>query len=736
MINVAIMSSVFTGLSTLSASIDLAKFIESKLRSDYNRFTHQLKIEITTICDQMRKALNDSQELKYTLPSDINNEIFGIVLSCLKKGTSISPNTLFLNHEDIPYSVRIALSKGLYYGLNESFEFCVRNYAAWIAQDVHSTNEHIKNIEEFLEELLKKPNSAKQYNRKQSVINRFHYLSNTVDFLGRDKEIGCLLEFCGLGGNQPNKSAFSWWVVTGAGGTGKSRLCHEFSKLVTELGWQVCFPANHDFEKLTECSKSLLFDTLFILDYAENNITSIGKWMETLSEERYSNVTIRVLLIQRHGKSLDDIRGILGSETKTALGIDSYVHNDGNFLCLVSPKNAIRQIQESYARYRGISLTPEDSNNLFSLLTKVDPKLLRPLYAIIIVDAFADDKTKPLNWNRKDALEYICIKESRLLGESIKSLFSHYQDYQQMVDIGILLKVFSTMLSGLDIARELAIVLPQEKVFLSSLTPMQLQLFYSVEELFPEDGDEYFCPPLEPDIIGEYFVIRYFRENKFMRDYISNAWKLPHRMKLFVARLRQDHPTNFKFFQRYFCSITITTPAVEKYGFEVSSIITDIVFSETVKSIESCAFRGCTALSSIEILGNLSIGNSAFANCHSLSTIKIKGRILEIGDNAFSQCESIVEIKIRNSIRSIGEAAFSGCSNLECIHINGSINKIHSNAFLGCKKLKDIYIEGSINYIDKYSFKGCRNVTIHVKGKLERSHPDAFAGCRHYCLTY
>ena len=161
--------------------------------------------------------------------------------------------------------------------------------------------------------------------------------------------------------------------------------------------------------------------------------------METLTEERYSKIKIRVILIQRYGKKFDYIRQILGSATKTVTKLENYAYNSGKFLVLSSPKNAIMKIQASYAKFRGITLSQNEANILFRLLLKIDKKFLRPLYAIIIIDAYADDKETPLNWNQKDALDYICNKELKFLEENIKIRFSRYQEYQKLVDIGVML---------------------------------------------------------------------------------------------------------------------------------------------------------------------------------------------------------------------------------------------------------------------------------------------------------
>lgn len=730
---------IATGISMASGTVDLLSFAKSKIQTDYENFTKQLKKNIVVLCEQMRQNLNNTYEFRNLISEGIENDIYNTVIMHLKEGMNLSPRNL-VTDMSVPENIRFALGTLIYQKLMESFEFSQRNYSAWIKQDTNEIKELANSLYKTLLEIyneIVENDSAKQNNSIPCSKNRFHYSAETVDFLGRNDEISSMYAFCGISQREEkevNNERFAWWAVTGAGGTGKSRLCFEFAKLMENEGWQICFPANHEYDKLVSCSGSLHRNTLFVLDYAENNIYVIGKWMETLTEERYNRIKIRVILIQRYGKKFDDIRQILGSATKTATRLENYAYNSGKFLVLSSPKNSIMKIQASYAKFRGITLSQNEANVLFSLLLKIDKKLLRPLYAIIIIDAYADDKEAPLNWNQKDALDYICNKELKFLEDSIKISFLRYQECQEIVDIGVLIKIFATMLSGLYIEKDLKKVLPKEKEFIDNLTNVQKELFYEIEELFSECEEGVYCPALEPDIIGEYFVIRYFWNHKHSRNYIADAWKIPNRMKLFVARSLEDHPAKTKDFYNYFQRITIDTPVIEKGSFEFSNDITDIIIGNNVKRIESCAFRGCQNIATVTVIGKLSkIGNSCFSNCQSLSGFMIKGKIFDIGSDAFNRCISLIEIKICNNLNNIGEAAFRNCINLETVYVDGDINRICTGAFFNCKKLKKIVVNGSIGYIDAYAFRGCKAcMVIRTKGGVLKRHFKAFSKCKHY----
>ena len=124
----------------------------------------------------------------------------------------------------------------------------------------------------------------------------FHYKSGATSFRGREKELKELCDFC-----SDETDKFKWWAVTGAGGAGKSRLVYEFTQGMKHSGWACMWLNSSNIKSLS----SISVKTIIVVDYAQAYIDVVGELIEQLAETDRS-LPVRILLIERDGKSLDE----------------------------------------------------------------------------------------------------------------------------------------------------------------------------------------------------------------------------------------------------------------------------------------------------------------------------------------------------------------------------------------------------------------------------------------------
>ena len=155
------------------------------------------------------------------------------------------------------------------------------------------------------------------------------------------------------------------------------------------------------------------------------------------------------------------------------------------------------------------------------------------------------------------------------------------------------------------------------------------------------------------------------------------------------------------------------------------TIPSSVTYSSTtysVTSIGSCAFWGCTGLTSITIPNSVtSIGSYAFRECSGLTSITVPNSVTSIGDGAFYDCTGLTSVTIGNSVITIGNNAFSDCTGLTKLTIEdgteklslGYVTSVPSGLFCDCP-LKELYLGRSLSY--KYlpfpSLSTLKSVTI------------------------
>ena len=184
-----------------------------------------------------------------------------------------------------------------------------------------------------------------------------------------------------------------------------------------------------------------------------------------------------------------------------------------------------------------------------------------------------------------------------------------------------------------------------------------------------------------------------------------------------------------------------------------NTVLTIVNIPKTVKSIGVAAFRDCTALNTVNFLGDglIDIGNYAFYYTISLKSIKFPKTLEKIGDYAFrNNCPScknyglsgtlvipnsvesigkyafeslaISRVEIGNNVTTIGEGAFDNCKNLSSVTLGKSIVSLGKESFAYCTALASITLPKSLKNIDDGAFKNCDNLnTVYLESLIPPS---------------
>lgn len=143
-----------------------------------------------------------------------------------------------------------------------------------------------------------------------------------------------------------------------------------------------------------------------------------------------------------------------------------------------------------------------------------------------------------------------------------------------------------------------------------------------------------------------------------------------------------------------------------------SITIPDKVGNYDVVSIRDGAFKNKWNINSVNILGDLTIGNSAFSNCTGLSTVSMPN-VTYIGNSAFSNCSMLLDVTL-NNVEMIQPYAFANCKSLKSFSLNNDSKVVTLSGYIldQCTNLETVYINQEINKLQDYNyiFNNCYNV--------------------------
>ena len=404
-------------------------------------------------------------------------------------------------------------------------------------------------------QLLHHIGSINHETHNEKYIKRFYYNSNLYKTVGREEELEELLSFL------HDDHKFRWWAIVGPGGTGKSRLGLSFAEQLPS-GW-ACIHRDLTHDELSFPSPTT--NTVYVIDSFQAYIEDIGNWIKEMSYST-SSYKIRLLLIERDTGDWEErlmqnyIKGIPTAQN---------AQYQSEFLKLnIMDDREILALMDEYAT----SIIPimdkvpqqwkkeETGKQLLTALKEIDHTLRRPLYALFLTDSFLSGEN-PMHWDKHSLLGDLLDREENYLAARLR-LFFHESCPDTIFSSIQTILCFATILDGIsqDLLEKL---IPEECKMLGQARHLQ-NATALMNRLGLGKADIVF--PIQPDIFGEYYVLRWLqkkaapeklcncfnilfklqydtRYETIIRDYDSFKVILPYNKRIynFFRRLFEDY---------------------------------------------------------------------------------------------------------------------------------------------------------------------------------------------------
>ena len=125
-------------------------------------------------------------------------------------------------------------------------------------------------------------------------------------------------------------------------------------------------------------------------------------------------------------------------------------------------------------------------------------------------------------------------------------------------------------------------------------------------------------------------------------------------------------------------------------AFKDNKTLTAVAFAETIETMGSEVFCGCSSLADVRLNDGLTnIGGNAFDQCRALEKIDIPATVKTLGIRAFVNCTALKEVDLKEGLITIGAYAFENAP-FESLRLPDSITTMGARAFYNCVNLTKI----------------------------------------------
>lgn len=390
-----------------------------------------------------------------------------------------------------------------------------------------------------------------------------HYRNKLLKFQGREQELQILRAFL------RDEAAISWMAVTGDGGSGKSKLLYQFTdEMEADKEWKTVWLHRDNCESVLRFNGwAYPCNLLFVVDYAGAVADRIGQWIEMLDRNRRRPVKVRFVLLEREGIGREqgaeiepmwyqNLKGF-GEQERSVQRREAICFEGAPFLKLVNMDAvSMDKMIRDYASRNGRELDRETRKWILGKAAEIDKKRegVRPLIVLFTADAVMRDR----EYNKWDIPALIENILRRYEGNRASGQGGHWRETvcQGREDLFRALEemlMFATAVGGwkLEDSDELPEVFRASAEKILEMTADELKTFICAVN----EDDDYngVLQPLEPDLIGEFYVLEYWNQRWFQKEYFEKIkeafWSESYMSTFFIfwTRCIQNYCTENRF---------------------------------------------------------------------------------------------------------------------------------------------------------------------------------------------
>ena len=179
--------------------------------------------------------------------------------------------------------------------------------------------------------------------------------------------------------------------------------------------------------------------------------------------------------------------------------------------------------------------------------------------------------------------------------------------------------------------------------------------------------------------------------------------------------------------------VNSSTKFIHSSAFDGCAKLTNIIIPDSIIGIGNMAFVNCSGLANITVSsentvyrseGNCIIEKSSNTLILGCKNSVISDSVTSIGSAAFYGCSGLTSIVIPNSVTSTGSNLFYGCSNLVNVTLSNNMTRLNNLDFYNCSSLTSISIPASVISIAYNTFQNCSslaNITVSSENTVYRS---------------